>query len=114
MKSQQSEKTQNNREITSLSKQMDVELLFDVSKFLITKHMPFNAASDILEFAQQVCSKNNSDVIKRVHTSSTGITQIIKHCIGNTFKEKIFEDLKKNPFSLTVLLDYMAIVIWLS
>ena len=102
MKSQQSETALKDPDVTSLSKQKDVDFLFDVCKFLITKHMPFNSAPDILEFVQQVCFKYNPEVIKRAHTSSTSITQIIKHCVGNTFKEKVFEDLKQNPFSLLI------------
>ena len=42
----------------NLTKQKDADLLFEVSNFLISKHMPFDSAPQIIEFAPNMSLKS--------------------------------------------------------
>jgi len=64
--------------------------------------MSFDSAPQIIEFAKNICSKYEPEVVNGAHSSSTGMTKIIKHCVGNTFKEIILNDLKECPYSLLI------------
>lgn len=100
------------------SKQKEIELVFDLAEFMITKHLPFNSAPDILDFAKKLSKKYSAAVLENTKTSSTTMTRVVRYCIGSTFKEKIFSCLEQSPFS--ILLDnssdiygdnYMAILV---
>ena len=87
----------------ALNRQNEISLIFDIAEFMIVKHLPFNSASDILEFAQKISQKYSPELINYSHTSSTTITQVVKACIGDTLKSKIYKKLEESPFS--ILLD---------
>jgi len=101
-----------------VNKQNEINLTFDIAEFMIVKHLPFNSAPDILEFAQKIISKYSPELVNSVHTSSTTLTQVVSHCIGEPLKDKIFSKLTNSPFS--ILLDassdlygdnYMAVLV---
>jgi len=87
----------------ALNRQNEISLIFDIAEFMIVKHLPFNSAPDILEFAQKISQKYSPELINYSHTSSTTITQVVKACIGDTLKSKIYKKLEESPFS--ILLD---------
>ena len=84
----------------AVNRKNEISLIFDVAEFMINKHLPFDSAPDILEFAQKISSKYSTELVNHAHTSSTTITQVVKVCIGDTLKGKIYKKLTESPFSL--------------
>jgi len=85
-----------------LGKQNEIDLIFEACEFMIKRHLPFDAAEAIFEFAQKITSKYHPDLIQRTIASSTTMSQVIKECIGGCFKDKLFKSLETSPFSILI------------
>ena len=89
-------------EVEELSISKEIDLLIDVSKFLIDHNLPFDIGSKLLQFIQETSQKYDSKLIGRTHTSGTTVTKIIGECIGPCLKDRLLKELKESYFSLLI------------
>ena len=85
-----------------LSKSKEAELYLELPQFLINKHLPFSSATDLLDFIKHIISHYDLNLIERCHITNTTVGKIVKECIGSVLQERIFEELKKSPFSILI------------
>jgi len=85
-------------EVEELSISKEIDLLIDVSKFLIDHNLPFDIGSKLLQFIQETSQKYDSKLIGRTHTSGTTVTEIIGERIGPCLKDRLLKELKEASF----------------
>ena len=85
-----------------LSKTNEAKLYLDITNFVISNHLPFESASEVLKFSQYVSSNYHEDLVNRAHLSSTTLTKIVRKCIGDSLRKRLVSDLLETPYSLLI------------
>lgn len=84
-----------------LTQESKAELNLTYSKFLLQHQLPFNLAAPLNNFTQQIASAYPQKALQSFKINRKIVTKAVKS-ISATIKDKIFDELKKSPFSISV------------
>jgi len=85
----------------SIVKQSDLQKIrIECVAFLLQNGLPFSVSSNLVSFFQHLLNLYNTETLKSVEISNVTAAQIAKNCISKSYKDEIYRDISRVPFSL--------------
>jgi len=84
------------------SHEKEKKLKIEVSKFIVTNHLPYKITENLVDFIKDLISKYETEMLLSFSITRNTTSKIAQVCLGDLLKEDIFEELMTSPFSLSL------------